>query len=258
MSGKTLIGLLLAGLSLAPPAEASHSWGGYHWARTANPFTVKLGDNVNTVWDAYLAQASTDWTTSAVLDTVVVTGGTAPRTCKPTQGRVEVCNASYGSNGWLGLAQIWLSGGHIVQGTTKLNDTYFNTASYNQPAWRALVMCQEVGHTFGLAHQDENFYNTNLGSCMDYTNSPGSNQHPNAHDYDELAIIYTHLDGSTTLAAMPAAMNNLDLSSHRQWGRLIHSSRGGMLETYEQDFGHGFRVITHVFWAVDRAHRPAD
>ena len=31
----------------APAALANHSWGGYHWARTSNPFTVKLGDNVS-------------------------------------------------------------------------------------------------------------------------------------------------------------------------------------------------------------------
>jgi len=32
----------------APAALANHSWGGYHWARTANPFTVKLGNNLTT------------------------------------------------------------------------------------------------------------------------------------------------------------------------------------------------------------------
>jgi len=83
---------------------------------------------------------------------------------------VEVCNAAYGTNGWLGVAQIWVSRRHIVQGTTKVNDTYFSTGKYNTPAWRQMVMCQEVGHTFGLVHQDENFNNTNLGTCMDYTN----------------------------------------------------------------------------------------
>ena len=34
--------------------SANHSWGGYHWARTANPFTIKAGDNVDSSWDAYL------------------------------------------------------------------------------------------------------------------------------------------------------------------------------------------------------------
>ena len=52
----------------------------------------------------------------------------------------------------------------------EVNDTYFNTAKYNTPVWRNLVMCQEVGHTLGLDHQDEIFDNVNLGTCMDYTN----------------------------------------------------------------------------------------
>ncbi len=50
-------------------------------------------------------------------------------------------------------------------------------------------MCQEVGHTLGLDHQDEVFDNPNLETCMDYTNDPSTNQHPNAHDYDQLATI---------------------------------------------------------------------
>ena len=51
-------------------------------------------------------------------------------------------------------------------------------------------MCQEIGHDFGLNHQDVDFTNYNLGSCMDYTNSPDSNQKPNQHDYYQLELIY--------------------------------------------------------------------
>ncbi|MDP3956641.1 MAG: hypothetical protein Q8P97_01445, partial [bacterium] len=196
---------ILATSSIAGVALANHSWGGYHWARTANPFTVKLGDNVSAVWDGHLATTSIDWSISSVLDTTIVPGNTnaskgrnTPKNCVPTSGRVEVCNSKYGNNGWLGVAQIWISGLHITKGTVKLNDTYFNTAKYNTSAWRNLVMCQEVGHTFGLAHQDENFTNANLGTCMDYTNDPSTNQHPNKHDYDELVTIYTHLDSINT------------------------------------------------------------
>ena len=29
---------------------ADHSWGSYHWARTSNPFNLKLGDNVTSCW----------------------------------------------------------------------------------------------------------------------------------------------------------------------------------------------------------------
>jgi len=73
--------LLLAAVALlVVPASASanHSWGGYHWARTANPFTLKLGDNVSASWDAVLGTTSSDWSKSSVLDTTIVAGGAKP------------------------------------------------------------------------------------------------------------------------------------------------------------------------------------
>src|SRR5262245_54708938 len=91
--------------------SANHAWGGYHGARTANPFTVKLGDNVSSAWDPYLSQASGDWSQSAVLDTAVVSGGSNGRNCRPTAGQDQICNGAYGNNGWLGVAQIWITGG---------------------------------------------------------------------------------------------------------------------------------------------------
>ncbi|HEX6871286.1 MAG TPA: hypothetical protein VF163_09340, partial [Micromonosporaceae bacterium] len=162
----------LAALALpTTSAQANHSWGGYHWARTSNPFTLKLGDNVTSAWDSHLNTASNQWTQSTVLNTTVVAGSANPKNCKATTGMVQVCNNTYGNNGWLGIAGISVSGSHITAGYVKVNDTYFNTAQYNTPSWRILVMCQEVGHTFGLDHQDENFNNANLGTCMDYTSN---------------------------------------------------------------------------------------
>ena len=231
-------------------AQANHSWGGYHWARTSNPFTLKLGDNVDSKWDAYLATTSSDWSQSTVLDTTVVTGSTSPRTCKATTGRVEVCNATYGNNGWLGIASISVTGGtHITQGTVKLNDTYFNTAQYNTPAWRNLVSCQEVGHTFGLDHQDETFDNPNLGTCMDYTNNPSSNQHPNQHDYDELLTIYNHLDSTTTVGATTPSNHPQVGNDRASWGREVEGSRAEGHSTFVRDFGDGEAVITFVTWS---------
>lgn len=227
-------------------ALASHSWGGYHWARTVNPFTLKLGDNVSSVWDSILGTTSSDWSKSTVLDTTIVAGGTRPRNCRATSGRVEVCNSKYGNTGWLGLAQIWVSGPHIVQGVTKVNDTYFNTSTYNTTAWRNLVMCQEVGHTLGLAHQDENFNNGNLGSCMDYTSNPDTNQHPNQHDYDELELIYAHLDSTTTISqTLFPGQGNFD--NPTEWGRLV--KKQGRVAVFERDFGLGNKLFTFVIYA---------
>jgi hypothetical protein len=247
------LAVLLVLVAFSPAAQANHSWGKYHWARKSNPFTLQLGNNVSSSWDSYLATTSADWSKSTVLDTTIVAGRTSPATCSPTSGRVEVCNAVYGQNGWLGLAQIWISGRqHITAGTTKVNDTYFSTPKYNTTAWRNLVMCQEVGHTFGLDHQDENFNNTNLGTCMDYTNEPSTNQHPNQHDYDELVAIYSHLDKTTTVGAsstLPAAASRASLNSRAGWGRLVQESRNEQLALYERDFGGGKKVFTFVIWA---------
>jgi hypothetical protein len=246
----------------ASSAFANHSWGNYHWARTANPFTLKLGDNVTPAWDAYLAEASSDWTASSVLNTTIVTGSTNPRTCKAVTGTVQVCNAAYGNNGWLGLASISItSGNHITKGTAKMNDTYFNTASYNTPAWRRLVMCQEVAHDFGLDHQDEGFGAPNLGTCMDYTNDPDgggaygpSNEHPNAHDFAQLETIYAHLDSTTTvgqlvgkaLGAVHAAFAG-ENSDHEEFGAAIGHDVHGQANEFAKRVG-GETVITHVFW----------
>ena len=261
------LSLLLLFAFLPALSHATHSWGGYHWARSSS-FTLRLGDNVRnsnplSPWYGILGTTSTDWSVSTVLDTTIVTGGASSnlRKCSPTSGRVEVCNYTYGNNGWLGVASIWISGLHITQGTVKLNDTYFNTAKYNTAAWRNLVMCQEVGHTIGLDHQDTTFNNTNLGTCMDYTNDPDgggffglSNEHPNQHDYDELGIIYLHPDSTTTVKQSvnnkPAAANNEPARlGTGQWGKLIRSTNHGRTELYELDLGRGNKVLTHVIWA---------
>lgn len=234
----------------APTADATHSWNGYHWARTSNPFTVKLGDNVDSRWDSYLATSSTDWSVSSVLDTVVVPGGTTGKKCAATLGRVEVCNAAYGQRGWLGLASINISGSHITQGTVKLNDTYFETAKYNTPAWRNLVMCQEVGHDFGLDHQDEDFNNADLGTCMDYSNNPEPNQHPNTHDYQMLESIYSHTDSTSTVgAAAPTSSTTRVGNTPKAWGHRVDGSRDQGASTYVKDFGGGHKTVTHVIWA---------
>ena len=63
--------------SFVGAATANHSWGNYHWARTSNPFTLKLGDNVSSAWDSSLATTSSDWSQSTVLDTTIVAGGSS-------------------------------------------------------------------------------------------------------------------------------------------------------------------------------------
>ena len=237
----------LAVTALVPPANADHSWGGYHWARTSNPFTLVVADNVTSSWDAYLDRSITEWGSSSVLDLVKTAGTNNPKRCRPTSGRIEVCNASYGRNGWLGLASINITGGtHITAGTTKLNDTYFASAPYNTPEERAHVMCQEIGHDFGLGHTSED--GTSQQTCMDYSQDPSSTS-PNAHDYAELELIYAHLDTTSTVGtSAPATLPRVgeDVST---WGEEVHRSRDGRHSTFVRNFGGGSLVVTEVTWA---------
>ncbi len=252
---RSLVVTLIAFASVAFPSlmSASHSWSTYHWARTSNPFTVKIGDNMTSSWDPYLTTAAADWSASSVMDTPIV-AGTSTKQCAARAGRVEVCNRTYGQNGWLGLAQIWLSGGHISQGTAKMNDTYFNMAAYNNPSEKLHVVCQEIGHTFGLGHTSED--GTSQGTCMDYYQNKtddGISTHPNAHDYAQLESIYAHLDSTNSSFKMPSFMDEIDFAGPGQWGKEVMRSEDGRFSVYELSVDHDHKLMTHVFWAYEHS-----
>lgn len=269
---RTVVASAAAAIALgAGLALANHNWGGYHWTMTGGTVALPVGDNVSSAWDGspndYLTEALGFWNQSMVLDLSIVPGLINPRTCKPVSGTIQVCNAAYGYNGWLGIAQIWLSGSHITQAVTKLNDSYFNLSTYDTPAWRRLVMCQEVGHDFGLAHQDEAFNNPNLGSCMDYSNDPDgtqaepdqlSNEYPNSHDYEQLLTIYSHTDSSSG-GGGGKGRNRFDVgedaggNSPAEWGKAIHFNAEGKPDYFLQTLPSGQKKLTHVFWTPERS-----
>lgn len=228
----------------AAPASASHSWGGYHWARTANPFAVKLGNNVSASWQSYLSAVSADWSQASVLDTAIVPT-LSGNNCKAINGRIEVCSKRYGYNGWLGLSTIWLNGGHITKSTAKVNDSYFGLAAYNNPSARRHVLCQEVGHSLGLDHSHD------ADSCMNDESdlSDPAGVSPNAHDLQQLGVTYTHADGSTTLASSAQDGDG----GPRGRGQRVRPSM------YVEDLGNGRKIVTWVFWkdAQARATAPA-
>lgn len=254
---------LVAVAGISPSAHAGHSWGNYHWARTANPFTITVVDSMTSNWDDNLNAATESgvidgsrtvidgWENSSVLD--ILTGlpddsQRARKRCAAVSGKVRSCNATYGYNGWLGLAQIWLSGDHISQATAKMNDSYLASSRYSETN-RQHVICQEIGHDWGLGHTSEDGSDQN--TCMDYSNDLG-NPSPNQHDYDQLEAIYRHTDTTTTIAALPADVANAELDTPAQWGREVHAA--GRTSIFEREFPGGYKIITHVFWAEDRGN----
>ena len=260
--------LVFALTAFPASVSANHAWGNYHWARTANPFTINVIDSVTSDWDDNLNTAISDWNASAVLNVVKEAGSDAQNTrkrCRPVSGKVRACNANYGFNGWLGLAQIWITGGvHITQGTTKMNDSYLSSG-YTETN-KQHVVCQEIGHDWGLDHQDES--GADFNTCMDYDDALG-NPHPNAGDYDQLLCIYDpakngvtltsgnhtctgtgHLDSFnsyTSSSPMPAGFANADVHAQENWGEKV--SDNGKSALFVRDFGNGNQIFTFVFWA---------
>lgn len=248
---------------------ATNSWANYHWARTTAQFTLKVGDNLTTrEWKTYLQSASSDWNspqafgaTSTPLLTALVVGPGSKR-CSMVSGTTQVCNGKYGNNGWLGLASINISGDHITQGTAKMNDTYFATSKYNNPNEKLHVVCQEVAHTFGLDHQSVD--GSSLNTCMDYFSNTGVNAlstastRPNLHDFDELNLIYSHVDGSTTVAPQIAnvasnAMDDEITNNSETWGDYNREQSHGQSAYYERYHHDGSKSLTHVYWTEEKA-----
>ena len=257
---------LAAVLAMLPGiAGATHSWGGYHWAHTTPQFTLKMGDNMTTSsWKSHLANASSDWNSPELFGATftplltAIAAGQSNRNCSMVKGTTQVCNGKYGNNGWLGLATINITGGtHITQGSAKMNDTYFNTATYNNPNEKRHVVCQEIAHTFGLDHQSVDGSSQN--TCMDYFSNTGANAtstlstRPNAHDFEELNIIYAHLDSTTTLAASTASSAADITDDPNSWGQLVRQSGNGRSSVYERHNADGSLTLTHVYWTEEAA-----
>ena len=275
----------VAAIAAVGPATANHQWGSYHWARTANPLTLKINTALTGQWPAIVQKSIGEWNQSSVLNfaqsganganSYLFASGNSAKQCNPIAGQILVCSALYGQRGWLGIASIWANGNHITQGTTKLNDTYFKQARYNTPYWRAMVACQEVGHDFGLGHVNETFTDKNTGSCMDYSNDPSGrnaqngpleNDAPNQHDYDLLASMYAHTDGTNT--ATSSASTNFGErqvgqavrepktyagsgDTAAEWGSAVRRDGKGRPDMFIRRFPDGTLKITHVLWTPD-------
>lgn len=267
MKGRILAGAAaIAAIGVAAPAFADHSWGDYHWATTDGVARPLVVDNTTGSWPGRVAIAVSDWNSSPHIDSDLTSGTNNPRRCSMYADTIQVCNAAYGQTGWLGIASISLSGGHIVAGSTKLNDTYFAYQQYNTETWKQLVTCQEIGHDYGLGHQNEDFSTDETTSCMEYTSLPEGNEHPDNHDYQELAAIYGHNEGGSTGGGGggdtggPGKGNGNGKGKNKfvgevgntraEWGKAVGYDAQGRANKFIHN-ANGYTIITHVTWAPD-------
>ena len=274
MRTRNVLAALVLFLVATAPAFASHGWGSYHWGKSCATCaaSITVYDSTvttNTGWPTHLNKAifgdssnpnTTDrrgWNDSAALTLSIAQGSTTSTTrssCPSVSGAIRVCNYTYGSNGWLGLASINTVSGstvHIAWGTAKMNDTYFNSGYPNTE--KRHVMCQEVGHDFGLGHTSENGSSQN--TCMDYYQNTSSTDWtstgPNQHDFDQI-LTQMHWGAKLFLAGESLqvtgdALPN-DFTEPWQWGTPVEFDLQGRANLYKLDLGEDAQGNEHAIW----------
>lgn len=292
MNLRKLVALVSLSLFVAYPVFASHGWGTYHWPRSSAEASIRIYRSLTVTsysnWPDHLQKSvygdpsnpntanRRGWNNSSVLALTIVSSATDASTryyCTAPSGAIRVCNYGYGSTGWAGIAQVWPdSAGHITRANTKINDTYMGSSANNP--WRRHVMCQEVGHDFGLGHTSENGSSQN--TCMDYyRNTSGSDwtsTGPNTHDFDQLRVQHHAMvfPGPTDLMTQslrdPGPIGEVDMNAPWQWGTPFEWDQEGRPVRFVLDHTpgeNGDEVFTHVLWAhneptendiVDREH----
>ena len=276
MRHRTLVTAFVMTLLATVPLFASHGWSNYHWPRSTAEASITIYRSLTVTtysnWPDHLQKAiygdpanpntanRRGWNDSSVLALSIVASGTDSTTrynCSPSTGTVRVCNYGYGSTGWAGLAQVWPdSAGHIQRASTKVNDTYMGSSANNP--WRRHVMCQEVGHDFGLGHTSENGSSQN--TCMDYyrntSSSDWTSTGPNQHDFDQLRVQHhaslSPADTFTEALRAGGPFSDTDLNAPWQWGTPIEWDPEGRPVTFILDrdsSAMGDEVITYVTWS---------
>ena len=124
--------------------------------------------------------------------------------CAPIPGTIKICNGNYGDQTWLGLSTVVLRNGVIKNSVVRMNDYFLNMATEDQ---RRYSMCHEFGHACGLPHVDEDYYNEDSGSCLDYTVRPENNLSPGRYNFNLLAQLYGVSEEIRMLGAEHQAAN---------------------------------------------------
>lgn len=149
-------------------------------------------------WTPFFDQAVVDWENGDPDALSLTTSRSSPdSSCKAIDKKMKVCNGNYGATGWRGINELMYDGANrILQSVAKMNEYYLDNQASNDE--RTYTMCHEIGHGFGLMHTDENFLNSPLGDCMDYSSNLKPNLLPGLINFQRLANMYGTVDGGGT------------------------------------------------------------
>ena len=241
-----LVAVLVASPMMLTTRASNADLNGAHWARNTSPFTLRVSANLTGKWRKHATRAARDWSKSGVVKMRVVNSrGGNRRVCQPRNGQVELCNAKFGENGWLGLSRIWIdSNNHIVKASITLNDTYFNQAPYKKAKARQHTMCHEFGHVLGLDHNGQK-------SCMnDSHRSVMRDAKPSKQDFNRLKKLYRHKDRKATIR--DAAREGARFGAASEPTVPVAATEGSFSASesvYVESLPGGGRLVTSIIWA---------
>ena len=166
-------------------------------------------------WNDYFRESISDWDTGAPDSvTLQIKRVQNDPECTPVRRAMKVCNGDYGPTDWRGVNQLILSNDYIITSVAKMNDYYLEGTNRAQKLY---TMCHELGHGLGLGHFDENFYNIDLGNCMDYTERPENNMHPDESNFKVLEELYGAVNQSGISSGKTVAVEEkLENNGNRQ------------------------------------------
>jgi len=152
---------------------------------------------LDTNWHEFFNTAVSQWDNGTPDALTLSTGSQSPQpACNADTGVLKVCNGNYGDTNWRGINKVLLENNWIYSSAARMNEYYLTGDRNKDFPQMAYTMCHEIGHGFGLPHTDENFFNSDLGNCMDYTNNPEVNMQPATPNFNFLAQLYGTVDGS--------------------------------------------------------------
>lgn len=161
------------------------------WANNGRGLELEIWNAMEDKYDALFATAVQNWDAGAPIDSLTLSTRKVNYDfeCKDENGILKVCSGNYGATKWRGLNEVKLNSltRVIISSVAKMNNFYLDTESEEQ---RLYTVCHELGHGFGLPHWDVDFYNRDLGNCMDYTIRPENNMKPSASNFEYLAQLY--------------------------------------------------------------------
>lgn len=137
---------------------------------------LTIENNLNLRWTRYLEEYVIGW--NAGYDAIIPLSLQVERVefdplCKPSLGKLKVCNGNYGDTGWRGInIALTDKDNRIQHSVIQFNDYYAENDDKSRNPWKVIkysdfwgqmdgesqlkyTMCHELGHGFGLAHSDE-------------------------------------------------------------------------------------------------------